>query len=181
MRRRTQVRLGLVLAIGGALGLAGSVLAADQAVTIASFAFSPASLTVTAGDSVTWSNNDSTGHTATAGDGSFDTGTIAPGATASVTFATAGTFAYACTIHPTMTGTIVVEAAAGSGGGSSGGSGGGGATAPATDMVVPIASRPTDDQATTVAAALLAILGIALIVGTRWFDRRAATERIERR
>ena len=179
MRRRTQVRAGLVLAIGGVVALAGSVLAADHTVTIANFAFSPGSTTVAVGDTVTWSNEDTTGHTATAGDGTFDTGTIAPGTTASVTFAKAGTFAFTCTIHPTMTGTIVVEAAAG--GGSSGGGSGGEATAPATDAAAPTGARPADDDTISIAAILLAVLGVAMVVGTRWFDRRTAPETIDHR
>src|SRR3954471_10264766 len=82
-------------------------------VTIAGFAFSPASLTITAGTTVTWTNQDSATHTATADDGSWDTGNIAQGASGSVTFNTPGTFTYHCSIHPNMTGTITVTAAAG--------------------------------------------------------------------
>jgi plastocyanin len=84
-----------------------------QNVTIQNFAFSPASLTINVGDTVTWTNMDSVTHTATATDGSFDTGNIASGASGSVTFDTAGTFNYICSIHPNMTGTIIVQEAAG--------------------------------------------------------------------
>jgi plastocyanin len=84
-----------------------------QAVTIADFAFSPASLTINVGDTVTWTNNDSATHTATATDGSFDTGELAQGASGSITFDTAGTFNYICSIHPQMTGTIIVQEAGG--------------------------------------------------------------------
>jgi plastocyanin len=80
-----------------------------DAVTIANFAFGPASLSVAAGTTVTWTNNDSAAHTATADDGSFDSSTIAPGATFSQAFDTAGTFAYHCAIHPNMTATIEVS------------------------------------------------------------------------
>jgi plastocyanin len=82
-----------------------------QAVTIADFAFSPASLTINVGDTVTWTNQDSATHTATATDGSFDTGNLAQGASGSITFDTAGTFNYICSIHPQMTGTIIVQEA----------------------------------------------------------------------
>jgi len=81
------------------------------AVTIANFAFSPASLTVDTGTTVTWTNQDSAPHTAT-GD-TFDTGELAQGASGSATFDTEGTFDYICTIHPDMMGSIVVQAAGG--------------------------------------------------------------------
>jgi plastocyanin len=81
---------------------------ATAGVAIADFAFVPAELSIAAGTTVTWTNRDSVPHTATAGDGSFDTGTIDGGASAGATFATPGTFTYACAFHPNMTGTIVV-------------------------------------------------------------------------
>jgi plastocyanin len=80
-----------------------------DAVTIANFAFGPASLSVAAGTTVTWTNEDTTAHTATADDGSFDSSSIAPGATFSQAFDTAGTFAYHCSIRPNMTATIEVN------------------------------------------------------------------------
>ena len=93
--------------------VAGPVQAADSGVTIANFAFDPATVTIQVGDVVTWTNQDSVAHTATADDGSFDTGQLANGAFETVPFNTAGTFAYVCSIHAQMTGTIVVEAAGG--------------------------------------------------------------------
>ncbi|HEV8490094.1 MAG TPA: cupredoxin family copper-binding protein [Candidatus Limnocylindrales bacterium] len=96
-----------------AIAVAGSaVLAADASVSIVNFAFDPATVTVDVGDSVTWTNNDSVGHTATADGGSFDTGSIGGGQSDSVTFTAAGSFPYHCTIHPQMTGTVVVQGAA---------------------------------------------------------------------
>ncbi len=86
--------------------------------------FSPNPGSVTAGMTVAWHNNDVITHTATADNGSFDTGPIAPGTTsAPITMSTAGTFGYHCSIHPTMTGTLNV------GMGSAGGGGGGMGTA----------------------------------------------------
>src|SRR5918994_4917716 len=86
------------------------VLAATtHAVDIVDFAFSPAILTISAGDTVTWTNRDAVAHTAT-GDG-FDSGDLAQGGSYSVTFAAPGTYDYLCTPHPTMTGRIVVQAA----------------------------------------------------------------------
>lgn len=82
---------------------------AGNAVTISNFAFSPTSITVKVGDSVTWTNNDSTTHTVTADDGSFKSGDLAQGATFSFTFSKAGSFPYHCSIHSSMTATVVVQ------------------------------------------------------------------------
>src|SRR4051794_4215731 len=80
----------------------------STAVTIVDFAFQPASLEVTAGTTVTWTNSGAAPHTVTADDGAFDSGTLQPGSTFSFTFDTPGTFAYHCEIHPNMTATIIV-------------------------------------------------------------------------
>lgn len=82
---------------------------AKNAVEIKDFAHNPKTLTVKVGDTVTWTNKDVAGHSATADDGSFDTGVIAQGESGSVTFDTAGTFTYHCTPHPNMKATVVVE------------------------------------------------------------------------
>lgn len=101
-------------ACNGSATTAPNQPAAGNAVTIADFSFTPATLTVAVGTSVTWTNNGPTGHTVTANDGSFDSdtagnkSTIGAGKTFSHTFATAGTFAYHCKIHSSMTGTITV-------------------------------------------------------------------------
>ena len=88
---------------------------AAAAVSIKNMAFNPGSLPVTAGATVTWTNSDTTIHTVTADDGSFNSGNIAVGATYSRAFSSAGTFSYHCTIHPEMTGKVVVTAATGGG------------------------------------------------------------------
>jgi plastocyanin len=87
--------------------------AATSAVVISGFAFAPTTLTVDAGDTVVWTNEDSSSHTATSTSGPdpFDTGTIGGGASRSVTFVTVGTYAYRCAFHTGMTGTLVVRAA----------------------------------------------------------------------
>jgi plastocyanin len=77
-------------------------------VTIDGFAFAPATLTVAAGTSVTWTNRDEEPHTVAASDGSFRSPGMGTGATFSHTFATPGTFDYVCSIHPMMHGTVVV-------------------------------------------------------------------------
>ncbi|BBZ37596.1 hypothetical protein MCNS_06590 [Mycobacterium conspicuum] len=79
----------------------------DQ-VNIDSFAFVPATLTVHAGSTVTWTNHDEEPHTVAASDGSFKSPGMGTGATYSHTFATAGTFDYVCSIHPMMHGTVMV-------------------------------------------------------------------------
>ena len=87
---------------------AAASAATGSAVSIANFSFQPATITVAVGTTVTWTNNDSTGHTVTADDGSFKSGTLAPGATFSQTFTAAGTFAYHCSIHSSMKATVIV-------------------------------------------------------------------------
>lgn len=87
----------------------GAEPATGTEVAIESFAFSPATLTIAVGDTVTWTNNDSAAHTATADDDSFDSGSLNRGDSFSHTFDEAGTYAYICTFHPNMTGEIVVE------------------------------------------------------------------------
>jgi plastocyanin len=88
---------------------AAASVAAGTAVTIQGFAFSPATLTVAVGTTVTWTNQDSAGHTVTADDGSWGSGNIARGETFSQTLSKAGTYAYHCAIHPNMKGTIIVQ------------------------------------------------------------------------
>ena len=133
----------------------------------------PATVTIQVGDSVTWTNEDSVAHTATAGDGSFDTGSIANGASDTVTFDSAGTFAYICSIHPQMTGSVVVEAAATPAP----------TAAPTTGGGVTITPAPTDTEpgandaagAYSAVAWALAILGVVMLVGTLIADRRFRT------
>ena len=105
----------LVVAVAGCSGAASSSTppastatggstsapaAAGTPVTIANFAFSPADVTIKAGGTVTWTNNDNVSHTVTGAD--FDSGPLAQGATFSHTFPAAGSFDYKCTIHPSM-------------------------------------------------------------------------------
>lgn len=81
------------------------------------FTFQPQTITINAGDTIVWTNNDSVAHTVTASDGSFDSGLFGAGETYSRTFDTPGTIPYYCIPHGTpqgggMAGTIVVQAAA---------------------------------------------------------------------
>ena len=88
---------------------AAAPAAGGSTVSIANFAFAPASMTVAVGTTVVWTNSDSAGHTVTADDGSFKSDTLGTGTTFSQTFTTAGTYAYHCAIHSSMTGTITVH------------------------------------------------------------------------
>jgi plastocyanin len=97
-------------AAGGGSATTTAPAAGGTAVTISGFAFAPASVTVKVGDTVTWTNKDSVPHTVTAADGSFNSGSLAQGATFSFTFQKAGTFTYRCTVHPTMApATVIVQ------------------------------------------------------------------------
>ena len=141
--------------------------AAPGAVIITDFKFTPASITVNVGDSVTWRNSGPTAHTATASDGSFDTGLLSRGESGSHTFTKAGTYPYICTPHPNMKGTVKVLAASSGGGGQDGGSGSGGGSsgngsAGAGDSSADGGSG-ADLPATGVQAGLLAAFGVALL------------------
>jgi plastocyanin len=83
--------------------------AGSNAVIISNFAFAPASLTIPAGSTVTWTNKDEEPHTVVSSDGTtFHSPGMDTGATYSFTFANAGTFEYVCSIHPMMHGTVAV-------------------------------------------------------------------------
>jgi plastocyanin len=115
---RFGMRVGVLVAVGlltlaPGLGIRSAKAQDGAAVTIVDFAFQPASLEVTAGTTVTWTNSDAAPHTVTADNGEFDSGRLAPGASFSQTFDAAGTFTYHCEIHPQMAGTIVVTDASG--------------------------------------------------------------------
>ena len=79
-------------------------------VTIQNFAFTPASISVKKGTTVTWTNKDSAGHTVTESDSQSGptSGTLSNGQSYHFTFNTVGTFHYKCSIHPSMTGTVTV-------------------------------------------------------------------------
>jgi plastocyanin len=80
----------------------------SNAIAINDFAFAPATLTIPAGTTVTWTNSDEEPHTVAAEDGSFHSPGMGSGATYSFTFSDAGSYDYVCSIHPFMHGTVVV-------------------------------------------------------------------------
>jgi len=73
--------------------------------------YSPSTITVVLGhnNTISWTNDDASIHTVTANDGSFDSGSLVPGATFTHTFTTPGTYEYHCTYHPWMTGVVIVK------------------------------------------------------------------------
>lgn len=96
---------------GGGTTPAGAAPGALTAtVPISGFLFRPAALTVRVGARVTFVDLDSASHTATADNGTaFDTGTLVQRQSKTITFPTAGTFAYHCAFHPFMQATITVR------------------------------------------------------------------------
>ena len=118
MKRVLVLAMALMLTVIGCDGgddagggtTATTAAAAEQTVEIADLAFAPEELTIAAGSAVTWVSLDpDLPHTATSDDDVFDSGNLTEGQDFSFTFDEAGTFAYFCSVHPTMRGTIVVE------------------------------------------------------------------------
>jgi len=87
----------------------GDAVRAEK-VSIVEFAYDPDPVVIEEGGKVIWVNRDSAPHTATADDGSFDTGTIATDKLKSESFKQPGTYTYFCEIHPDMHGTVEVVA-----------------------------------------------------------------------
>jgi LPXTG-motif cell wall-anchored protein len=106
------VALGLLFT----LAIGGPALAATRSVSEVDFDFVPATITIGVGDTVVWTNNSGSPHTSTGG--SWDSGTMNPGASFSHTFSGAGSFPYHCEFHESlgMVGTVVVQAGGGGGG-----------------------------------------------------------------
>jgi plastocyanin len=148
-----------VLALGAALAGPGAESVQAQAagrVSIVDFAFNPASATVAVGSQVVWTNTGQAPHTSTSQAGGWDSGRLSPGQTFTLTASRAGSFAYICTVHPSMTGTLVVQAGAGA------------AAAPATAAAMPrtgvglVADNQGGLQALGIAVVVvLALMGMA--------------------
>ena len=101
-----------VTSSGSAASSSAAPVSGHVTVPISGYAFHPAKLVVAPGTKVTFANHDQTAHTATAtgsGASGFDSGTIKPGASATVTFRKAGTYTYICQFHAFMHGTVVVK------------------------------------------------------------------------
>jgi plastocyanin len=109
--RRNVLRLA---ATAAAIPVAATIARADghstnHVVTIKNMAFSPANLTIKAGDTVTWVNEDGPSHSAwESANNSFDTGLLSTGQSAALTFANAGSFNYRCRPHGNMRASITI-------------------------------------------------------------------------
>lgn len=98
-----------LFAVLGLLVLAGADKPSRHAITISGTGFSPASVRISAGDTIAWTNTDDRDHSVQATDGSFRTGNIRPGKSVSITFAKPGTYHYGCPYHPRERGSVIVE------------------------------------------------------------------------
>jgi plastocyanin len=105
--------------LGMGAGVSSRALGANEgssyAITIKDFGFSPGALEIPVGATVTWTNKDEEPHTATDTKGAFGSPALDTDDKFSFEFKTAGTFNYYCTVHPQMTGKIVVKAAGANG------------------------------------------------------------------
>jgi plastocyanin len=105
------MRVAFLAGVLAALAIWSLARAEGTAIGIDNFTFTPQSMTVKTGTTVTWKNEDDIPHAIAATDKSFKSKALDTDDSYSFTFATPGTYEYFCSIHPKMTGTIVVEAA----------------------------------------------------------------------
>jgi plastocyanin len=110
----------IITKLAAALSMAALIIAplatplsaanADQSqVTIYDNYYSPQTITIARGSTVTWVNSGTMNHTVTSDTGLFNSGTLTPASTYSITFSATGTFAYHCQFHQGMTGTVIVQ------------------------------------------------------------------------
>lgn len=102
--------LSALLMTSAAAMTSAAPLASQASVGIGNFSFQSSLLTVKAGTTVTWTNGDDIPHTIVSKDGLFRSKVLDTGERFSFTFAKPGQFGYFCSLHPHMTGTIVVKA-----------------------------------------------------------------------
>jgi plastocyanin len=117
-RTDLMIRIFLVFLLGLGLAAIGSARPGDKPasriegqteVVIDNFSFSPQTLTVPAGTAVTWTNRDDVPHTVVSDDGTFRSHALDTEDKFSYTFARPGTYAYYCSVHPRMTGKVIVQ------------------------------------------------------------------------
>ena len=100
-----------VVALGSVPASAAAPAAVGPTVKIDNFVFGPAALTITPGTTVTWINQDDIPHTIVAGDKSFKSKVLDTDERFSFTFTRPGEYDYFCSLHPHMTGKVIVKAA----------------------------------------------------------------------
>ena len=101
-------RVAVALALAASLGVAGFAAAATHTVVIDGLKYAPETITVKAGEPVTWVNKDPFPHTVTAA-GAFDSREIGAGKSWRYTPRKKGDYPYVCTLHPNMKGMLKVE------------------------------------------------------------------------
>jgi|SRR5579859_5985711 len=101
--------VGLVSGPKTVAATAGQAQASSAEVKIDNFSFGPAALTVAAGTTVTWTNRDDIPHTVVSDDKAFKSKVLDTDEKFSFTFTKPGTYGYFCSIHPKMTGNVVVQ------------------------------------------------------------------------
>jgi len=104
---------GAAFVLGACVAAGLGWAAADASVNIDNFTFGPEKLTVKAGTTVTWKNEDDIPHTVASSTKAFKSHALDTDDTFSFTFTTPGTYEYFCSLHPHMVGTVVVEPADG--------------------------------------------------------------------
>lgn len=108
LRIGSRLLVGVLLTAGLATGPAAPATAAGPTVSVADMRFTPATLRTRLGTTVTWSFPDPMAHTTTSNQGFWDSGARSGGQTFARTFGSAGKYGYRCTIHPSMTGAVLV-------------------------------------------------------------------------
>jgi len=103
------VAYGTVTTVSQAFGVTAEAPAAQPEVKIDNFAFTPATITISAGTSVKWVNHDDIPHNVVADDKSFKSKVLDTDEQFTYTFSKPGTYTYFCSIHPKMTGKVVVQ------------------------------------------------------------------------
>jgi plastocyanin len=143
------------------------------------YAFTPDATTVPAGATVTWTNGTDAPHTVTSDTGAFGSSTLNEDQTFRFTFATPGTYAYHCTVHPYMHGTITVTAATGAGAGAQAAAPARAGTQPAQPVApaAPASRLPQTGGGATGAVSAVAVGALAAVAGVgaalaRWRRRR---------
>ena len=102
--------IGFIWAADGRrLSLAAQEKPSAAEVKIDNFSFGPAALTIAPGTTVTWINHDDIPHTVVSTDGAFKSKVLDTDEKFSFTFSKAGTYPYFCSIHPKMTGKVIVQ------------------------------------------------------------------------